>query len=41
MADKRLRDAIGEVSDELVVAPIRTELDAYGQAVDGLAAALR
>ncbi|WP_185995051.1 YfjP family GTPase [Nocardioides campestrisoli] len=41
VADKALRDAIGEVSDELVVAPIRTELDAYGQAVDGLATALR
>ncbi|HSE07877.1 MAG TPA: GTPase [Nocardioidaceae bacterium] len=40
-ADRRLRDAIGEVTEELVIAPIETELDAYRRTRDGLAAALR
>jgi GTPase Era involved in 16S rRNA processing len=40
-ADRRLRAAIGEVTDELVVEPIEAELDAYRRARDGLATALR
>ena len=40
-ADKRLRDAISEVSQEMVVAPIQAELVSYGEVRDGLAAALR
>jgi GTPase Era involved in 16S rRNA processing len=40
-ADRRLRAAIGEVTDELVIEPIEAEVDAYRRARDGLAAALR
>ena len=40
-ADRRLRAAIGEVSDELVVQPVEDELTAYGAVRTGLAAALR
>lgn len=40
-ADKRLRAAIGEVSSELVVGPVQTELTAYAEARRGLDAALR
>ena len=40
-ADKRLRDAISEVSQEMVVAPIQAELASYGEVRDGLAVALR
>ena len=40
-ADRRLRTAISEVSQELVVAPVEAELAAYTQVRDGLAAALR
>ncbi|HSU03760.1 MAG TPA: YfjP family GTPase [Nocardioides sp.] len=40
-ADKRLRDAISEVSAEVVVEPIRAELVSYGEVRDGLSAALR
>ena len=40
-ADRRLRAAIGEVTEELVIAPIESELDAYRRTRDGLAAALR
>jgi GTPase Era involved in 16S rRNA processing len=40
-ADQRLRDAINEVSEELVVEPIRGELAAYQQVRDNLATALR
>lgn len=40
-ADRRLREAISEVSEELVIVPVREELDAYSQAREGLAAALR
>jgi GTP-binding protein EngB required for normal cell division len=40
-ADKRLREAIDEVAQDLVVAPIETELAAYAQAREGLAEALR
>ncbi len=38
-ADKRLRDAIGDVTDELVVAPIETELAAYAEVREALAQA--
>ena len=41
VADKRLRDAISEVSAEMVVEPIRAELVSYGEVRDGLGAALR
>ena len=41
VADRRLRDAIGEVSAELVIAPIDAELKAYGDVREGLTAALR
>lgn len=40
-ADKRLRDAISEVSAELVVAPIEAELASYATVREGLATALR
>jgi hypothetical protein len=40
-ADKRLRDAISAVSQEMVVAPIQAELASYGEVRDGLAVALR
>ncbi|HXH79893.1 GTPase [Nocardioides sp.] len=40
-ADKRLRDAISEVSGEIVVAPIQAELAAYSAMRDGLATALK
>ena len=40
-ADKRLRDAISEVSAEMVVAPIEAELASYAAVRDGLSAALR
>ena len=40
-ADRRLREAIGAVSSELVVAPIEAELAAYSRVREGLAAALR
>ena len=40
-ADKRLRDAISEVSAEMVVGPIRAELVSYAEVRDGLSAALR
>ena len=40
-ADKRLRDAISEVSGELVVAPVEAELKAYSAMRDGLATALK
>jgi hypothetical protein len=40
-ADRRLRAAIGEVTEELVIEPIETEIEAYRRARDGLAAALR
>jgi GTPase Era involved in 16S rRNA processing len=40
-ADRRLRDAIGAVTDDLVVAPIEAEIDAYERTRAGLATALR
>lgn len=40
-ADARLRSAINEVSEELVVEPIKAELAAYQQVRDNLAIALR
>ena len=40
-ADRRLRSAIAEVADELVVAPVRAELAAYDAVRDGLARALK
>jgi hypothetical protein len=40
-ADRRLRQAISEVSAELVVAPVEAELAAYGRTRAGLADALR
>ena len=40
-ADRRLRAAIAEVADELVVAPVRAELTAYDQVREGLGRALR
>ncbi|KRF07693.1 ABC transporter [Nocardioides sp. Soil777] len=40
-ADKRLRDAISEVSEEIVVEPIRAELASYVVVTEGLAAALK
>ena len=39
-ADQRLRHAIGEVSDELVVQPVEAELAAYAEVRAGLAKAL-
>ena len=38
-ARRRLRASMVELTDELVVEPVRAELEAYGQAVDGLARA--
>ncbi|HEX7716868.1 MAG TPA: ABC transporter, partial [Marmoricola sp.] len=35
-ADRRLRAAVDEVTDELVVTPLRAELDAHQRTVDGL-----
>jgi len=35
-ADRRLRAAVDEVTDELVIGPLRSELDAYQRTVDGL-----
>lgn len=40
-ADKRLRSAISEVTSELVVEPIRGELDAYARLRDSIGTALR
>lgn len=40
-ADRRLRAAIGEVTDELVIAPIEAEVAAYRTTRDGLATVLR
>ena len=40
-ADRRLREAIAAVADELVVAPVRAELAAYDEVRDGLARALK
>jgi len=40
-ADKRLRDAISAVSEEVVVHPIQAELAAYSTMRDGLAIALK
>jgi hypothetical protein len=40
-ADKRLRDAISEVSAEVVVEPIQAELASYAAVRDGLSAALK
>jgi hypothetical protein len=40
-ADRRLRSAIREVSQELVVTPVEAELEAYAAVRAGLAQALR
>jgi hypothetical protein len=40
-ADSRLREAVGEVTEELVIEPIEAELEAYRVVRDGIAAALR
>jgi energy-coupling factor transporter ATP-binding protein EcfA2 len=40
-ADRRLRDAISGVSDELVIAPIKAELAAYSTVRDGLMQTLK
>ena len=40
-ADRRLRAAIAEVADDLVVAPVRAELAAYDEVREGLGRALR
>ncbi|HEX6248460.1 MAG TPA: GTPase [Nocardioidaceae bacterium] len=40
-ADRRLRAAIGQVTEELVIEPIEAEIDAYRRTRDGLEAALR
>jgi hypothetical protein len=40
-ADKRLRAAISEVTERLVVEPIEAEVSAYRNVRDGLAAARR
>ena len=40
-ADKRLRDAISEVSSAVVVEPIQAELVSYAEVREGLSAALR
>ena len=40
-ADRRLREAISEVSAELVVEPIRAELASYAEVREGLSVALR
>jgi hypothetical protein len=39
--DRRLRAAIGDVADRLVVAPIDAELEAYRTVRDGLAVATK
>jgi hypothetical protein len=39
-ADRRLRSAIAEVADELVVSPVRAELAAYDEVLEGLRRAL-
>jgi GTP-binding protein EngB required for normal cell division len=41
LADRRLREAVREVSAELVVAPIEAELDAFRTVRNGLATALK
>ena len=41
ISSRWLRDAISEVSAEVVVEPIRAELVSYGEVRDGLSAALR
>jgi hypothetical protein len=40
-ADRRLRTAIGEVTEQLVIVPIEAEIDAYRTTREGLAAALK
>ena len=40
-ADRRLRKAIASVADELVVAPVRTELAAYDTVRENVARAMR
>jgi hypothetical protein len=40
-ADRRLRAAIAEVADDLVVAPVRAELAAYDEVREGLGRALK
>jgi GTP-binding protein EngB required for normal cell division len=40
-ADRRLRTAIGEVTEQLVIVPIEAEIDAYRATREGLAAALK
>ena len=40
-ADRRLRSAIAEVADELVVTPVRAELAAYDRVREGLVRALK
>jgi hypothetical protein len=40
-ADRRLREAIAEVAEELVVRPVRAELQAYDTVREGLARALQ
>jgi hypothetical protein len=40
-ADRRLRAAIGEVTEELVIEPIEAEIEAYRRVRDGLATAFR
>ncbi|HEX7738061.1 MAG TPA: GTPase [Marmoricola sp.] len=40
-AQRRLREAVSEVTDELVVQPIAAELDVYARVRDGLTAATR
>jgi hypothetical protein len=40
-ANRRLRGAIGEVTETLVVEPVQAELEAYRATRSGLAAALR
>ncbi len=40
-ADRRLRAAIGEVTERLVIEPIEAEMAAYRSVRDGLAAALK
>jgi GTPase Era involved in 16S rRNA processing len=40
-ADKRLRDAVAQVSEKLVVEPVQAELAAYARHREGLAAALK
>jgi GTPase Era involved in 16S rRNA processing len=40
-ADRRLRAAVAEVTDDLVIAPIEAEIEAYRRTREGLATALR